>query len=231
MSLLEIRGLVAGYGKAPVLRDIDLVVEENQALAIVGRNGAGKTSLLSSLYGGTTIFAGSIWIAGEPLDTRRSFQAAARGVALAPQGKQILPNLSVGENLMLGAASKRKGTWTLDTVYDLFPVLAEKSRNAGTALSGGQQQMLSIGRALMANPSLLLLDEPSEGLAPVLIDQLVDALTTIRSTGTSMVIVEQHLDLVFRTSHEYSVMNKGRLTEGGPIADVEVADLRGLLAL
>ncbi|GAA1859463.1 ABC transporter ATP-binding protein [Pseudonocardia ailaonensis] len=231
MSLLEIRGLVAGYGRAPVLRDVDLVVEEGDALAIIGRNGSGKTSLLATIYGGTTIFSGTILVRGEPLDTRRGFRAAAHGIALAPQGKHLLPNLSVAENLMLGAASRRRGVWTLDTVYDLFPVLAQRARKPGTALSGGQQQMVSIGRALMANPALLLLDEPSEGLAPVLIDQIVDALATIHSTGTSTVIVEQHLELVTRTSREFAVMNKGQLALGGPIADVGVADLRGLLAL
>jgi len=180
MTSLAIRALHAGYGASTVLRGLDLAIGEGESVALVGRNGAGKSTLLMSLFGETRIFSGEIKLCGKRIDDRPGYAAAKLGVAISPQGRRILPNLTVKENLLLGRATGRRGRWDLKAVCDLFPVLAERAHSGGAMLSGGQQQMLAIGRALMANPGLLLLDEPSEGLSPVLVDDLVRALNEIR---------------------------------------------------
>ena len=158
MSFIDVKGLRAGYGKSVVLRDVDLQVDEGEAVAVVGKNGAGKSTLLLSFFGGTTISGGSIEVGGAALEKLPAYRAAMQGVTMSPQGRMILPHLTVGENLLLGAACKRKGHWTLDTIHKLFPVLHERRDRMGTELSGGQQQMLAVGRALLGNPRVLLLD-------------------------------------------------------------------------
>jgi ABC-type branched-subunit amino acid transport system ATPase component len=231
MSFLEFERLSAGYGNAVVLREVTLHAGESEVLAVVGRNGAGKSTLLNSPFGIPAIFGGRILIGGERVNAAKAFRAAQMGVAIAPQGKRILTNLTVQENLVLGAATRRAGEWDLDGVYALFPILKERSHRPGTALSGGQQQMLAIGRALMANPRVLLLDEPSEGLAPVLIDQIVDALLAIRRNGTGLVIVEQHLNLVRRVADRFVILVKGELAGEGRIDEIDAPDLRATIAL
>ena len=161
MSFIHVKGLRAGYGKSVVLRDIDLDIDEGESVAVVGKNGAGKSTLLLSFFGGTTISGGSIEVGGAALQKLPAYRAAMQGVTLSPQGRMILPHLTVGENLLLGAASRRKGPWTPDAVYKLFPVLRERRDKMGMELSGGQQQMLAVGRALLGNPRVLLLDEPA----------------------------------------------------------------------
>ncbi len=180
MSALRMQALYAGYGASTVLRGVDLEIGKGESVALVGRNGAGKSTLLMSVFRETTILSGEIWVGGARIDGLPGYSAAKLGVAISPQGRRILPNLSIRENLMLGAATRRAGRWSLRTVFDLFPALEERANAGGMMLSGGQQQMLAIGRALMANPDLLLLDEPSEGLSPVLVDGLVGALDEIR---------------------------------------------------
>lgn len=231
MSLLEIDGLRAGYGKATIVRNVQITVDSGESVAMVGRNGAGKTTLLHSLFGLADVFDGRITVDGTLHEPARSGRAAELGLALAPQGRRILPRLTVKENLQLGAAAKRRGQWSLEAVYDLFPVLRERAGKPGNALSGGQQQMLAIGRSLMANPRLLFLDEPTEGLAPVIIHDLVRVFREIQQTGTALFIVEQHLGLVRGLADRILVLSKGEVVgEAGPDS-LETPAVKELLAL
>lgn len=221
MSFLKIRGLSAGYGKSVVLRGIDLEVDEGESVAVVGKNGAGKSTLLNSFFGGTTIKGGSIELGGVSLLKLPAYAAPKHGCSISPQGRMVLPHLNVQENLLLGAASGRKGQWTLERVYELFPVLKERRDKPGTALSGGQQQMVAVGRALLGNPRVLLLDEPSEGLSPVMVDELARTFTAIRGTGTGILMVEQHLNLVRRVTSRFVVMAKGEIIDRGETARID----------
>lgn len=230
-AILEISDLTAGYGKSRVLRDVSLSVAQGESVAMIGRNGAGKSTLLLSLFGLAQVHAGRVTVAGRPLETRGRPRLAARGLALTPQGRRIITQLTVQENLVLGTAAKRPGPWNLDAVYNLFPVLGERARRPGSALSGGQQQMLAIGRALMANPDLLFLDEPSEGLAPVIIDGLVDVFRAIQSAGTSIFIVEQHLNLVRKLADRVLVLSKGELVADVPADRLDTPEFRQAISL
>jgi branched-chain amino acid transport system ATP-binding protein len=230
MSFISIQGLSAGYGKSVVLRGIDLDVDEGESVAVVGKNGAGKSTLLNSFFGGSTIRSGSIRVGGVAVERLPAYAAPQHGVSIAPQGRLILPHLTVQENLMLGAASGRKGHWTLARIAELFPILKERRDKFGTALSGGQQQMLAVGRALMGNPRVLLLDEPSEGLSPLLIDGLVDTFNKIRAAGTGILVVEQHLNLVRRTTQRFVVMSKGAIIDRGMTEEIDQPKHQAALA-
>ena len=231
MSALRIESLFAGYGASTVLRGIDLTVEEGESVALVGRNGAGKSTLLLSVFRETNIISGAIWVHDRRIDGLPGYMAAKLGLSIAPQGRRILPNLTVKENLLLGRATGRAGHWSLKTIFDLFPVLEERADRLGTMLSGGQQQMLAIGRALMANPSLILLDEPSEGLSPVLIDGLVQTLNRIRGAGTGVLVVEQHLSLVKRATDRFVILAKGEVVGAGAIGSIGAPENQALMAL
>jgi len=230
MSFLKIRGFSAGYGKSVVLRNIDLDVDEGESVAVVGKNGAGKSTLLNSFFGGTTIKGGSIELGGVAIQSLPAYSAPKFGATISPQGRLVLPHLTIQENLLLGAASGRGGQWNLASVYELFPVLKERRDNPGTALSGGQQQMLAVGRALMGNPRVLLLDEPSEGLSPVLVDSLTETFNRIRETGTGILLVEQHLNLVRRVTQRFVVMSKGEIIDRGLTADIDTEQHQKALA-
>ncbi len=230
MSFIHVQGLCAGYGRSTVLRDIDLEVDEGDAVAVVGKNGAGKSTLLMSFFGGTTITAGAINVGGADLRGLPAYAAAKQGAALSPQGRLILPHLTVKENLLLGQACRRKGAWTLERIYELFPILYERRAASGTALSGGQQQMLAVGRALLGNPRVLLLDEPSEGLSPVLVDELAVVFNQIRQAGVGVLIVEQHLSLVRRVSQRFVVMAKGQIIDSGLTAEIDAERHKAALA-
>lgn len=231
MSVLKIRSLYAGYGASTVLRGIDLDIGEGESMAVVGRNGAGKSTLLMSLFRETRVTQGEIWVHGARIDNRPGHAAAKLGVAISPQGRRILPNLTVKENLLIGAAPSRAGPWGLRAVFDLFPVLEERACSGGAMLSGGQQQMLAIGRALMANPSLLLLDEPSEGLSPVLVDELVGAIARIRATGTGALVVEQHLGLVRRSTDRFVILSKGEIVGAGSTKELDDPRHKALMSI
>ncbi|MEH2486301.1 ABC transporter ATP-binding protein [Bradyrhizobium sp. AZCC 2230] len=231
MSALRIESLFAGYGASTVLRGIDLTVEEGESVALVGRNGAGKSTLLLSVFRETNIISGAIWVHDRRIDGLPGYMAAKLGLSIAPQGRRILPNLTVKENLLLGRATGRAGHWSLKTIFDLFPVLEERADRLGTMLSGGQQQMLAIGRALMANPSLILLDEPSEGLSPVLIDGLVETLNRIRGAGTGVLVVEQHLSLVKRATDRFVILAKGEVVGAGAIGSIGEPENQALMAV
>jgi branched-chain amino acid transport system ATP-binding protein len=231
VSALKIQALYAGYGASTVLRGLDLDIAEGESVALVGRNGAGKSTLLMSLFGETRIFSGEIRVRDTRIDNRPGYLAAKLGVAISPQGRRILPNLTVKENLLLGRAPGRSGHWSLKTVFDLFPVLSERANSGGVMLSGGQQQMLAVGRALMANPGLLLLDEPSEGLSPVLVDDLVRAINEIRTAGTGVLVVEQHLSLVRRATDRFVILSKGEIVGSGPTTKMDRQENQALMAL
>lgn len=227
--LLEFENVTAGYGGAVILQDVSFSILEGETVGLVGRNGAGKTTTLLAAYGVPSV-TGEIRIAGRPL-TGKAHQAAMRGVSLVPQGKRIFSNLTVEENLLVGRASRRSQTWATNDIYELFPNLARGRSRPGTSLSGGEQQMLAIGRALMADPALLMLDEPTEGLAPVVIDAIVEALTEIRSRGTALLLVEQHIGMIQKLATRYLALRKGRLVGDGPISDLSDRAVQELIAL
>lgn len=230
MSFIRIQGLTAGYGKSVVLRGIDLTVDQGESVAVVGKNGAGKSTLLNSFFGGTHIKGGTIEVGGKALEKMAAYAAPGQGVTISPQGRLILPHLTVQENLLLGAASRRPGPWTLAKVYELFPILQERKDKMGTALSGGQQQMLAVGRALLGNPRVLLLDEPSEGLSPLLVDGLADTFNKIRAAGTGVLLVEQHLNLVRRVTQRFVVMAKGEIIDRGLTENIDQPQHQAALA-
>jgi ABC-type branched-subunit amino acid transport system ATPase component len=228
-TILEFRNVYASYGGAVILQDVSFAVEEGETVGLVGRNGAGKSTTLMSVYGVPDV-RGEIRVAGKPLG-RGAHVPTARGVSLVPQGKRIFSNLTVEENILLGRASRRTGTWTLDAVYELFPNLARGKGRSGTSLSGGEQQMLAIARSLMAEPALLMLDEPTEGLAPVIIDAIVEALQEIRSRGTALLLVEQHISMIKKLASRYLALRSGQLVADGPVADLDSREVQSLIAL
>jgi len=228
-TVLEFSGVGASYDGAVVLQDISFSIEESEAVGLVGRNGAGKTTALLSVYNIPTV-TGEIRVAGKALGTRR-YVPASLGVSLVPQGKRIFPNLTVEENILLGRAPGRRGRWTLESVYELFPNLGRSSKRRGTALSGGEQQMLAIARALLAEPRLLMLDEPTEGLAPVVIDELITVLHRIRETGTALLLVEQRIGLVQKVADRFLALRKGELVSSGPVSDLSSRTVREMIAI
>jgi len=226
VTLLSLRHVDAYYGRAQILHGVSLEVAAGERVAILGRNGVGKTTIVNACLGVAKIRQGHIAFNGRDVTAIRHFTAARAGIAVVPQGRRIVPGLTVRENLLLGGAVNRKGAWTLPAVFDLFPVLRERAEVAGTALSGGQQQMLAIGRALMANPDLLVLDEPSEGLAPVIVDGLADTLRALARTGTAILLIEQNFGLVHRVAERYYVLSKGSIVEAGRLAGLSMETLK-----
>jgi branched-chain amino acid transport system ATP-binding protein len=224
-SLVKLEGVHAHYGGARVLHGVSLTVDKGQSLALIGRNGVGKTTVVNCMLGIASVPEGKIWLSGKKQGRLKHYTASRLGVAVVPQGRRIIPNLTIEENLMLGSAAQRPGPWNLDRVYELFPILKERCRMPGTALSGGQQQMLAIGRALMSNPSLLVLDEPSEGLAPVIVDQLAEIFSSLTREGTSVLLIEQNLSLVARVAKSYHVLAKGVIVESGSLEGRNIQEL------
>ena len=219
MSGLEVRKLHAYYGESHVLQGVDLDVRDGEAVSLVGRNGAGKTTTIAAICGllrprAGTVRVGTVDVAGQP-----AHRVARAGVALVPQGRRIFRELSVRENLLL-AARAAAGGWDERRVLELFPALGRRLANRGDELSGGEQQMLAIGRALMRNPSVLLLDEPSEGLAPKLVADVGEALRSLRGTGLAILLVEQNLALATRVGERLYVMNKGTIVFSGTAAEL-----------
>jgi branched-chain amino acid transport system ATP-binding protein len=212
-ELLKIDALSAGYGEAVVLSNISLTLGEGQTLALLGRNGTGKTTLINTLAGATRQHGGSITLGGVALHKMPSHERAAAGIGWVPQERNIFKSLTVDENL---SAVARPGAWTPERVYGMFPRLAERKGNLGTQLSGGEQQMLAVGRALVLNPRLLLLDEPLEGLAPIIVEELLRAIQRItRDEGLSAIIVEQHPQAILRISDSTVVLDRGTVVHSG----------------
>jgi branched-chain amino acid transport system ATP-binding protein len=212
-ELLKIDTMSAGYGEAVVLTDISLSLDEGQTLALLGRNGTGKTTLINTLAGAARQHGGSITLGGMALHSMPSHERAAAGIGWVPQERNIFKSLTVDENL---SAVARPGAWTPARVYGMFPRLAERKGNLGTQLSGGEQQMLAVGRALVLNPRLLLLDEPLEGLAPIIVEELLRAIQRItKGEGLSAIIVEQHPQAILRISDSAVVLDRGTVVHSG----------------
>jgi branched-chain amino acid transport system ATP-binding protein len=215
--LLETRGLTAFYGDSQALFGIDFRIERNETVAIIGSNGAGKSTLLKSIIGLVRAKTEAIYFDGKAIGGNPVYRIVAQGISLVPEGRRLFSSLSVEENLSIGAYSKRQGPWNLEAVYVAFPMLKEKRKIAATALSGGQQQMLAIGRALMANPRLLLCDEISLGLAPVIIKELYAQLERITTNGTTLIVVEQDINQAMAVSDRVYCVREGRVVlEGRP---------------
>jgi branched-chain amino acid transport system ATP-binding protein len=212
-ELLRVDNLSAGYGEAVVLQGVSLALDEGETLALLGRNGTGKTTLINTLAGATRQHAGTISLAGVALHKLAPHQRAAAGIGWVPQERNIFKSLTVHENL---TAVARPGKWNPDGVYAMFPRLAERKTNLGTQLSGGEQQMLAVGRALVVNPKLLLLDEPLEGLAPIIVEELLRAIRRItREEGLSAIIVEQHPQAILAVSDRAVVLDRGTVVHSG----------------
>ena len=224
-ELLKVESLSAGYGEAVVLNNVSLSLAEGQTLALLGRNGTGKTTLINTLAGATRQHAGSITLGGAALHTLPSHERAAAGIGWVPQERNIFKSLTVEENLIAVARPARKGRaaapWTPERVYEMFPRLAERKGNLGIQLSGGEQQMLAVGRALVLNPTLLLLDEPLEGLAPIIVQELLRAIRRItREEGLSAIIVEQHPQAILAISDSAAVLDRGTVVHSGTAASL-----------
>jgi branched-chain amino acid transport system ATP-binding protein len=215
-ELLKVEKLSAGYGEAVVLTDISFALGEGQTLALLGRNGTGKTTLINTLAGATRQHAGTISLGPVALHKLASHDRAAAGIGWVPQERNIFKSLTVHENL---TAVQRPGRWTPERVYEMFPRLAERKTNLGTQLSGGEQQMLAVGRALVVNPKLLLLDEPLEGLAPIIVSELLRAISRItREEGLSAIIVEQHPQAILAISDRAIVLDHGTVVHADTAA-------------
>jgi len=221
MALLSTHGLTAHYGQFQALFGVDITLEPGECVAIIGANGAGKTTLLRALSGVIKSDAQTIRFNGKPVGDRPADEILQSGIAMVPEGRKLFPSLSVEENLLIGAhVRKAPGPWSLDAVYALFPILRERRHSPGTALSGGQQQMVAIGRALMSNPAVLLCDEISLGLAPVVIRDIYNALPQIRSGGAALIIVEQDIGQALKVANRVYCMMEGRVTLSGPAKDL-----------
>ena len=227
-DLLTLSGVRAGYGETVVVEDIDLALPRDGALAVLGRNGVGKTTLLSTIMGHTTFHSGSILFQGREISRLPVYERARLGIGFVPQERLIFPSLDVHENL---GVAQRPGRWNAERVYDLFPRLKERRSAMGNQLSGGEQQMLAIGRALMGNPSMLLLDEPLEGLAPIIVEALLMSLKKlITEDSLAIILVEQHAKVALGVTESALVLNRGRVAHYGPSAAL-LADPQRLASL
>ena len=218
--LLQARSVTASYGDAQALFGIDLDMDAGEVVALIGANGAGKSTFLKTITGMLAPSTGEIRLDGERIDRVEAADIVARGIAMVPEGRRLFPSLSVEENLQMGALSRRSGTWNLERVYALFPILKEKRTHPSTSLSGGQQQMVAIGRALMSNPRILLCDEISLGLAPVVIREIYAALPSLQHDGMTLLIVEQDVQLAMKVSSRVVCLQEGRVSLVGKSGDL-----------
>ena len=215
---LSIQDVHSGYAGSTVLNGVDLVVHAGEAVALLGRNGVGKTTLMATVMGFVRAKQGSIALDGEELTALPTSRIARAGVAIVPQGRRVFAPLTVHNNLRI-AHGRHSGDWTLERVYDLMPRLAERRGNRGDQLSGGEQQMLAIGRALLLGPKVLLLDEPSDGLAPAIVEQVMHVVRSLLGEGISVLLVEQDLRAAFSVADRVCVMQKGQIVHDSPLAD------------
>ncbi|WLS03716.1 ABC transporter ATP-binding protein [Shinella oryzae] len=226
MALLETHGLTAFYGDFQALFGVDIALDEGETVAVIGANGAGKSTLLRSISGLIRTMPGQIRFDGREIGALAAPDVLQLGIAMVPEGRRLFPSLSVEENLLIGRYGRvGNGAWSLDGIYDLFPVLKERRHQPGTALSGGQQQMVAIGRGLMSNPRVLLCDEVSLGLAPVVVRDIYAAFPKIRATGASIVIIEQDIGQALKVADRVYCMMEGRVTLSGTPATLSREDI------
>ncbi|MCQ0971022.1 ABC transporter ATP-binding protein [Paracoccus sp. TK19116] len=218
--MLQVEGLEASYGDSKVLHGIDLSVGDGQVVTLLGRNGMGKTTTVRTIFGLLKARAGRVVIAGTDLTNAAPHRIARAGLGLVPEGRQIFPTLDVRENLL---AAARPGQWTLDRVLGLFPRLGERAGHMGNQLSGGEQQMLAIGRALMTNPRLMVLDEATEGLAPLIRDEIWDCLAALKRAGEAILVIDKNIDALMRLADRHVVIEKGRVVWTGDNAALQAA--------
>lgn len=222
-ELLAIKGLETGYGSGQVLFGIDLQIQSGEMVTLLGRNGMGKTTTIRTIMGLHPCQAGLIEFRGQAIQNRSPQSIAQKGIALVPEGRQIFPNLSVRENLIAFAAnrSQQADPWTLEKIYALFPDLEQRANISGRSLSGGQQQMLAIGRALMTNPHLLILDEATEGLAPLLREQIWQILTQIKATGQTILVVDKYVEKLIAVADRHTIIERGRVVWHGSSSQLD----------
>ncbi len=209
MTLLEVENVKSGYGPITALFGVSLTLNKGETLALIGANGAGKTTLLRTLTGLNPVSEGRVTYDGQDISSLEAHQIAARGITMVPEGRRLFPSLSVEENILMGRCSGRDGPWELEKIYDLFPILRERRNHLGTMLSGGQQQMVAVGRALMSNPQVLLCDELSLGLAPIIVQDIYKTLQVVAETGVSLIIVEQDIRQAIASCDEFMCMRDG----------------------
>jgi len=219
--MLEIDAVHTYYGESHILHGVALGLAAGEAVAILGRNGAGKTTLIRTIVGFTPPRRGTVTFDGRPIHRRTPYDIARLGIGLVPQGRRIFAPLTVTENLLLGVRRSNGGAFSRERIYTLFPRLRERGAQSGGTLSGGEQQMLAIGRALMTNPRLLLLDEPSEGLAPLIVREIGRVLVRLKHEGLSILLVEQNVPLALRVADRVYVMNKGQIVYHGSPAELD----------
>src|SRR5512146_253980 len=220
MAILEVHDIHTYYGDAYVLQGLSLQLQQGQILGLLGRNGVGKTTLVNSIVGFNPPRRGKIVFKGADITGKSSFETVRSGMGLVPQGRRVFPTLGVEENLLVAERSPDRHGWTLERVYTLFPRLRERRNQRAKTLSGGEQQMLAIGRALMTNPDCLIMDEPSEGLAPIIIQVVWQAVRTLRDEGLSILLVEQNAALAMQVVDHVQVMSKGRVVYSGTPQDL-----------
>ena len=217
---LVLHDIDAFYGDSHVLHRVGLVLREGGLLALLGRNGAGKTTCMGAIMGFVRVRGGTVSVFGERLRSFAPEQVVRQGISIVPQGRRIFPSLTVRENLSVASRKVRGGAWTMERVFTTFPRLRERASQRAGLMSGGEQQMLAIGRALMGNPRVLLLDEPSEGLAPKMVAEIGQTIALLKSEGLSMVLVEQNVHLALSLADEVAIVNTGRIVMQGPAADL-----------
>jgi branched-chain amino acid transport system ATP-binding protein len=221
--MLKLAGISGGYGKSKVLFDVSLEVKDSEVVCLLGRNGMGKTTTIRTLMGLLPAWGGSIRLRGQEIVGLSAARVARLGIGLVPEGRQIFPNLTVYENLVATAANRnaRKEPWTVERINELFPQLRERRTSFGNLLSGGEQQMLAIGRAMMTNPDILILDEATEGLAPIVRSEIWECLARLRAFGQSILIIDKHLKKLQRLADRFYVIEKGRIVWTGSAREVE----------
>jgi branched-chain amino acid transport system ATP-binding protein len=219
--MLELKNVHAYYGDSHVLHGVSLTVAEGEVVGLLGRNGAGKTTTLLTIMGYVRCRDGTIAYKGARLDGLHPYRVARRGIGLVPQERRIFPSLTVRENLTVGERRSRRGRWTLKDIFEIFPNLGARSKHLGSHLSGGEQQMLAIARALMLDPSMLLLDEPSEGLAPLIVDKIVNVLRDVKCKGLPILLIEQNLQTALKLADRHYILSKGEICYRGSSKDLE----------
>ncbi|MBJ7404839.1 MAG: ABC transporter ATP-binding protein [Bradyrhizobium sp.] len=221
MSALALQDCDVFYGKAQALHHVSLDVAEGEVVSLIGRNGAGKSTLLKAAIGLNAVRSGRCLMGDRDVTALKPYELGRLGLAFVPENRRIFPNLTVEENLKIATVMGRKGPWSLQRIYQLFPRLQERASQGGDTLSGGEQQMLAIGRGLLTNPEVLLLDEPTEGLAPLIVDQLIEAMRIINAEGIAMLLVEQNLKVPLKLARRQFVIDNGRVVWSGTTEELQ----------